>query len=354
MKHDLRDLIDIEKLQELTDELYKATGIPSSLITTDGEILTGSGWQRICTDFHRRHPQIEKECIKSDTTLHERMAGGEPFAIYRCPRGLVDACSPLVIDGEHLANIFCGQVLTEEPDASTEQFFRAQARKFGLDEEEYIAAFREVPVFPPDRFQGALSFLATLSQSIADMGLARKRELEANETLRATELQFRRRIESLSLVPWEFDLATDRYTYMGHQAETVLGRPARHWQTVRDWSDVIHEDDKELVVHFSEKEARAGRDYTIEYRIYTPDGGVRWINDVVSVISGPSGPERLIGYKSDITEQKQTEAQLRAATADMARLLEESSRLIGDEDAVWRVFHVAAIAFLALAQRCLY
>jgi len=39
----------------------------------DGEILTGSGWQKICTDFHRKHPEIEKECIESDTTIRREL-----------------------------------------------------------------------------------------------------------------------------------------------------------------------------------------------------------------------------------------------------------------------------------------
>ncbi|MBT3260096.1 MAG: histidine kinase, partial [Deltaproteobacteria bacterium] len=57
MKYTFKELIDVPKLQELTDELHIATSIPSAIIAMDGEILTGSGWQKICTDFHRKHPQ---------------------------------------------------------------------------------------------------------------------------------------------------------------------------------------------------------------------------------------------------------------------------------------------------------
>ncbi len=45
MKYTFKDLVDLPRLQALTDELYKATGIPASFATIDGEILTGSGWQ---------------------------------------------------------------------------------------------------------------------------------------------------------------------------------------------------------------------------------------------------------------------------------------------------------------------
>ena len=71
MKYHFKDLVDIPKLQELTDDLYAAASIPSSIITMDGEILTGSGWQEICTEFHRKHPEVEKACIASDTKLRQ-------------------------------------------------------------------------------------------------------------------------------------------------------------------------------------------------------------------------------------------------------------------------------------------
>ena len=80
MKYSFKELIDVPKLQELTDELYIAASIPSAVVTMDGEVLTGSGWQRICTDFHRQHSQIEKECIESDTKIREALNKVKPYA----------------------------------------------------------------------------------------------------------------------------------------------------------------------------------------------------------------------------------------------------------------------------------
>lgn len=71
-----KELVDIPRLQELTDELYKATGIPSAIISIDGEVITGSGWQQICTDFHREHPHIEKECMESDIRIRQHLDVG--------------------------------------------------------------------------------------------------------------------------------------------------------------------------------------------------------------------------------------------------------------------------------------
>ncbi len=85
MKYTFKELIDVPKLQELTDELYAVASIPSAIVSMDGEILTGSGWQKICADFHGKHPQIEKECIESDTNIRRALDGGEPFCDLQMP-----------------------------------------------------------------------------------------------------------------------------------------------------------------------------------------------------------------------------------------------------------------------------
>jgi len=199
MKYNFKELVDISKLQELTDELYIAASIPSAIVSMDGEVLTGSGWQRICTDFHRQHPECKKDCFESDIKIRKQLNKGESFAIYKCPRGLVDASSPVIIAGEHVANIFSGQLFLKPPDETTEQFFREQARKFGFDETEYIRAFKEIPVFTEKEFRSALAFLAKLAQIIADMGLTQLKELESVEEL----LDSKERFKTLSTLTFE-------------------------------------------------------------------------------------------------------------------------------------------------------
>ncbi|MFC1556020.1 PAS domain S-box protein [candidate division KSB1 bacterium] len=196
MKYNFKELVDIPALQALTDELYKATSIPSAIIDIHGEILTGSGWQRICTDFHRKHPDIEKECIESDISIREGLEKGDSYVIYKCPRGLVDASSPVIIEGEHVANVFAGQLFMEPPDDKTEQFFREQAKKYGLNEEKYIEAYREIPVYPEKQFRYALSFLSKLAQMVATIGLTRLNEKKAAEELIQSQEKHSKYIEN--------------------------------------------------------------------------------------------------------------------------------------------------------------
>jgi PAS domain S-box-containing protein len=331
MKFNFKELVDVPILQELTDELYEATSIPSAIITMDGEILTGSGWQRICTHFHRQHPEAEKDCIESDIKIKQKLDEGESFVIYKCPRGLVDASSPVIIEGEHVANVFAGQLFMEPPDKSTERFFRDQARKFGFDEEEYIKAYREIPVYPEEKFRPALSFLSKFARLVANIGLVRIRELDTLDELKNNERKYRSLLESTQSVPWELDLATGKFTYMGPQIEGITGYPPDYWENMNAWSSTIHDEDREWAVNFCIEETKKGTDHEFEYRMLIKNGQERWIRDVVSVISGPNGPERLVGFMYDITEKKK--AKLERAQLEeqlyQAQKMESIGRLAG-------------------------
>ena len=57
MKYRLQDLIDMEHFQNLQDRLNKIYSFPSSIIDNDGNILTATAWQDVCTKFHRKNKE---------------------------------------------------------------------------------------------------------------------------------------------------------------------------------------------------------------------------------------------------------------------------------------------------------
>ena len=315
-----KDLVDIRQMQQLMDDLYAATGIPSAIITMDGEILSGSGWQRICTEFHRRHPESEQDCIASDIAIRSQIDEGEPYAIYRCPRGLVDASSPVIIEGEHVANVFAGQLFMELPDRGTEQFFREQAQRYGFDEEQYISAFREIPVLPEEKFRPMLKFLARFAVLLAGMGLTRQRELDAMAELSVSEQKYRSLIESTKAIPWEMELPSLRFTYIGPQAESAFGHPLDYFTDFEAWKTLVHPDDRERAAAFRTAEIEAGRDHELAYRALGAEGRMLWIQESVSLARSADGKLRLVGFMLDITgsrkadeERTRLEDQLRQA-----------------------------------------
>jgi PAS domain S-box-containing protein len=431
MRYRLADLLDIPRLQALLDSLDEIYSIPSAIIDTEGNILTATAWQDICVKFHRSNPDTEKICIKSDTHVAGELSRGETQVIYKCPQGLVDTATPIVVDGKHIGNAFTGQLLLEPPD---EDLFRKQARRYGFDEEDYIAALRKVPVVPEEKLKQNLKVLSGLTVMLAEQGLQHKRQLELEaetkgretryrtlfeqsphavlildlettlpvefngnlvsllgytpeelhklkpsdyeavespektkrhiekilqeggdefetryrckdgsvkdvhvnarvielggkrylhnilqditekkqtaEALRQSRETFRALVEFTDSIHWEFDIASNGFTYVSPQIEKILGFPPDSWDTLESWAESLHPDDREWAVSYCHAKTASREDHEFVYRAIAADGRVVWLRDVVKVIADGENPVKLIGIMFDITSQKTSEQEL--------------------------------------------
>lgn len=188
------DLIDFKKVDTLLEGFNQSTGFVTAILDLEGNILSKSGWRNICTEFHRIHPQTARKCTISDTELAGKMAAGEKYHFYRCLNGLVDVAVPVVINGDHIANLFSGQFFFEEPDTA---FFIEQAKKYGFDEKTYLERLKEVPVVPKERVKPAMDFLLNMTEMIAEMTMHRIQEVQFNEVLKENQAKLEIQNEEL-------------------------------------------------------------------------------------------------------------------------------------------------------------
>lgn len=119
-------------------------------------------------------------------------------------------------------------------------------------------------------------------------------------------------LESTLAIPFRIDWATKKYTYIGPQIEELLGWSPESWETVNDWAERIHPDEREPTVSRCVELCLAGVDHEAEYRAQTKDNRFIWVREVVHVLCDEQGQTTaLIGFTFDISEQKKSE-QLRA------------------------------------------
>ena len=189
MKSKSQKFIDFEKVTSLLEGFFKVTGFGTAILDLEGNVLSTSGWRQICTEFHRINPETAKNCRISDTELTNKMAEGKNFHYYQCLNGLVDVVVPIVIKGEHIANLFSGQFFLEEPDRN---FFKKQAKKYGFDEKKYLKALDKVPVFSEEKVQKAMDFLLNITQLISEMAYQKMEQTEMNKELEEIEFTFKK------------------------------------------------------------------------------------------------------------------------------------------------------------------
>jgi PAS domain S-box-containing protein len=182
MKCKVKDIIDIEKIEKLMMDFYAITKIPYGLLDLEGNILSGVGWQDICTKFHRINPESEARCIKSDKSVADRLKRNrQDYCMYKCLNGIMEAVAPIIVEGEHIANLFCGHFFLEEPD---KKYFEKQAIEFGYDIDAYLEALSRVPVISKDKLEVCIRYYAKLAKIFSTMGLNQLKQREAEKKLK--------------------------------------------------------------------------------------------------------------------------------------------------------------------------
>ena len=166
---DLKSIINVEEIQQIMDEFYHLTHMVTAILDLDGNIFESTGWQDICTKFHRVHPITARNCTQSDLFLAQKLKPGQ-YADYKCKNGLWDVVTPLYIGGRHLGNIYTGQFFYDD-DVVDEEFFIKQATLYGFDKEPYMDAYRRIPRYSRKTIKHLMGFLVKFTTYISRTSL---------------------------------------------------------------------------------------------------------------------------------------------------------------------------------------
>lgn len=184
---ELGDILDVAELQAIMDEFYALTKIGIGIIDMKGKVLVGTGWQEICTRFHRVNAETARNCVESDTVLSDGVERGKCKS-YLCKNNLRDIATPIIVAGKHLGNLFLGQFLyTDEPYAP--EVFRQQARRYGFDEKAYMAAYEKLPRFSREQVDTVMRFYARFSELISTLSYGKIKLARALAQSRQAELE---------------------------------------------------------------------------------------------------------------------------------------------------------------------
>ena len=111
-----------------------------------------------------------------------------------------------------------------------------------------------------------------------------------------------------------------RWHYVSPQIQAILGYSPEEWLgDARLWAQRLHPDDRERVIAIElEHVGGTPNDGAVEYRMFHRNGDLLWIRDDAALVRDSDGVERWHGVLSDISEQKQAEAELARSAAQQA------------------------------------
>ncbi len=155
---ELKDFMDLSKLQKIQDDFSNATGLAAIAVGKHGEYLTeGSNFTDFCMKYTRGSSEGNRRCVKCDN---------ECSGTYFCHAGLMDFSIDIIINDEKFGSIIGGQVLPAEPD---EEKFRQTAQELGIDPDKYIQALRKVPVSSEKRIRAASNLLGVVVNQLVNL-----------------------------------------------------------------------------------------------------------------------------------------------------------------------------------------
>jgi PAS domain S-box-containing protein len=329
---DLADIIDAGGIKALMDDLYRLTGLKMSIIDITGRVLVDVGWQDICLEFHRAHPETRMNCLVSDTDLTVGVAPGE-FRQYRCRNNMWHLVTPIIVGGRHMGNLFMGQFFFDSEELDYD-LFRSQARRYGFSEAEYIAALEVVPRHSEERVNAGKAVFLRLTDMFSKLSYANiklARALTEREKLTATLREANLVVENSPVVlfrwkatdEWPVELVSGNVKQFGYSPDEFLSGAI-------SYSSIIHPEDLERVTrevrYFS---AEGVNEFQLEYRIIARDGKVRWINEHTKAERNAEGClTHFQGIVIDVTERKRVENALRKAYDEMeSRVRERTGQL---------------------------
>jgi PAS domain S-box-containing protein len=317
MKTKVLDYIDFEKVNILLEGFNKSTGFVTAILDLEGNVLSKSGWRQICTEFHRINSETSKRCSISDTELAGKMAKGKKYHFYKCLNGLVDVAVPIVINGDHIANLFSGQFFFERPDIS---FFKKQATKYDFDEEKYIKALEKVPVVSKGKVITAMDFLLNMTQLISETTSQKLDQTELNKTIRESEERFSKIFKASPIAISIARVLDGKLTnvnetwckLMGFSATEALGH------NVEELNIIDHETWNKIREEFISK----GKLRQLESNISTKNGEKKSILTSAEVITF-GDDQYSINLVTDITERKLAEKKLHESKERFRKIFEE-------------------------------
>jgi PAS domain S-box-containing protein len=168
-----------------------------------------------------------------------------------------------------------------------------------------------------------------------DSLLHSERESVLQRELQESEARFRRLVENTNVIPFELDLANLRFTYVGPQAERLLGHSVQDWYRENFWEDHIHPEDRQTVIEMCRKRAGSVADFDLEYRMLAKDSNPVWFSNLFTVAR--QGPDAcmLQGVLIDISQRKRREQEIRVlqsilSTASSAKSSQEALQSVLD------------------------
>jgi two-component system, LytTR family, sensor kinase len=191
----LRNIVNIEVLQEIQERFSDATGFAVIIADEQGVPVTKpSNFTDFCTSI-RSSKQGSGCCILSDRKVGLLAAEHKKPIVHYCHSGLIDVAAPIVVEGRHLGSVLCGQVLMEGHDEKRTEQIREKSKHLAIDQKLLQLFFEKIQFTNRKRVDDAAQMLQLVANYIVKIGATFLAQEELNEKNRKLVAELEKRVE---------------------------------------------------------------------------------------------------------------------------------------------------------------
>ncbi len=194
----LKNIVDIDELQELMFFFHAMSGISVGIIDLNRDWLVSVGWKGICSDFIAADSAIHQNCLLHNFVI-ENYVNAKKSIHHSCPKELEEVIVPIILDGNPLGFFLLGQFLYQSPDLD---LFKTQAVTNGFDVDAYLFALDKVPIVSPQRIDYLIKFFVRFFRLLTQVGAENKRrclaEFEITKAHERLEVRVEERTQELN------------------------------------------------------------------------------------------------------------------------------------------------------------
>ncbi|BAY11558.1 PAS domain-containing protein [Calothrix sp. NIES-2098] len=154
----------------------------------------------------------------------------------------------------------------------------------------------------------------------------------AEEKLRQAELQYRTLVEQIPGIFYTAPtIATAEFAYISPQIYQLLNIPPEEWVAghLNTWANYVHPEDRERIQKIFEYTIETGEPLIAEYRMFTHEGKIIWVQDRAMRVLAPDGKTPILqGLAFDISDRKQLELAVQASETRLNSILTTASASI--------------------------
>jgi PAS domain S-box-containing protein len=288
------------------------------------------GWQAICTQFHRINPETCKNCIESDILLSAGVPHGE-YKVYKCKNNMWDVATPVMVGDRQFGNLFMGQFFFDDEPIDYE-LFRSQAKEYGFDEKEYIAALEAVPRLSRETLNTSMAFfmkLADILSKVSYSNIKLARSLAERDSLmmslKESEERFRNMFERHKAVMLLIEPESGAIVDANAAAARFYGNSRKELREMKI-QDINQATSDEMTALIQEVLLQQRSNFKVRHRL--ANGEIRWV-EVYSTPVEAQGKTLLFSIIHDVTDREWAEEQIQRQIEQLRDSNEELERFNG-------------------------